>query len=160
MDRAQRVYCEEFLDELLTATEVVKLAGFLSTIQDDGLQLTGDVGDLLFTRRVELPVAGQQVGYRHMPLGGGTSRFVLNRHEKYNLPFEVQGYVDVTEDGLDERMDVSVQYVRRALQALDVDAGIKLSQIESVVKTLYSRDALYVTDADNSNILQNVQLLN
>ncbi len=159
LDPVQRVYCEEFLDELFTAPEVVKLAGFLSNVQNEGFQLSGDVGDVLITRKVKFPIGGEHVGYRHMPVGGGKSRYALNLHEKYDLPFEVQGYIDVTEVDLDERMNVSIQYIRRALQALNVDARIKLAEIEDVVRMLYKRDALYVTDAVQNNIMQNVELL-
>lgn len=159
MDPTQQLYCSEFLDELFTAPEIAKLADFLDTIQNDSFRLAGDVGEVLVTRKVHLPIAGEHVGYRHMPVGGGKSRYALNRHENYDLPFEVQGYIDVTEEDIDERIATSTRYIRRALQALEVDAGIKLSEIEDVVRMLYKRDALYVTDAVNNNIMQNVELI-
>lgn len=158
IDRAQRTYCEEFVDELFSQDELDKLAKYLKDIQSDTFRLKdGDLGPL-FIHKASLPCDRGQTGYRHMPPGGLTDRFVLSDKPAYPLDFKVEGYFDLTEEGYRDRMHDSIKYVRRVLQILGLDAGIKLSQIESAVTDVYERDRLYVTAEAAANVLDNIEM--
>ena len=158
VDPAQRTYCEEFVDELFSREELEKLAEYLKDIQSEAFLLKdGDLGPL-FIHKASLPCDRSKTGYRHMPPGGLTDRFMLANKPGYALDFNVEGFFDLTEDGHRDRMQDSIKYVRRVLQILGLDAGIKLSQIESAVTDVYERDRLYVTAESAANMLDNIEM--
>lgn len=158
IDLAQRTYCEEFIDELFTQEELERLAQYLKRIQSDTFLLKeGDLGPL-FIHKASLPCDSFKTGYRHMPPGGLTDRYPLVENPGYSLDFNVEGYFDLTQEGHRDRMVDSIKYVRRVLQILGLDAGIKLSQIEAAVTDVYERDRLYVTAESAANVLDNIEM--
>jgi hypothetical protein len=158
LDPAERIYGQEYIDELFTKDEINELAAYLEEIQSDRLRFKAGEKGPLFIHRALLPCDSLQTGYRHMPPGGLAGRYPLNDGNDYRLNFDVEGYFDLAQEGHRDRMKDSVHYVRRVMQILGVDAGIKLAEIEATVASVYDRERLYVTAESAVNVLDNIEV--
>lgn len=144
LDELPRIYTERFVDELFTAEEVAQLDGYLENTNGQTLELHAVNGSTLHKAKVNFPLNGTVYGYSDRPIGGHADYFLLARQSDYDLPFQVHGYFDLTQGRYAARVDQSVSYLRRALQSLGVDAGIKKDEIRTVAEKLYQRNRFYV----------------
>ncbi len=157
LNREQKIYSEELVNELLTEEEIDQLRRYLITTRDDTFVCKETDGNPLKVRRASFPITHAEMGYRLMPVGGTAMRVSLSERKDYNLPFVIEGYFDLSEESFQQRIDDSIAYIRKALQMLGVDAGIKIDQVEDVVDELYKRDGLYVTTASPGNVFDHVE---
>lgn len=154
LDPRYRIYCQELIDEFLTKDETEMLDAYLNATGNSTFQLKNSTPGPLRIRKVDMPVDQAQMGYRHMPRGGTGMHYPLNTRDDYDLPTTIAGYFDPMEEGFHERIEEGTAYVRRALQMLGVDEGIKRPEIKAVVRKLYDREALYVTSEAVSSVLE------
>jgi len=158
MEAPQKIYCQELAAELLTKEEIDVLKNYLDSIKEDTFQLKANQLGTVRFRKADLPIDDSQMGYRHMPQGGTGMHYPLNERADYNIPMTIVGYFNPTEESFDERIEASTAYVRRALQMLSVDAGVKHHHIEGVVKELFNREGLYITSTSIPSVLDTIEV--
>jgi len=98
------------------------------------------------TSPVKLPLEGGTIiGVGAMAVSGATDYYGLNKHEDYQLPFEVLGYFDlrhcapaITED----EAELSTAYLKQALSCLALEAPPD-EHLRATAETLFDR-GLYV----------------
>ena len=132
---SNRFFTEDFLNKLFTESEKDRFMAYLD--QFPGTHTSSPV---------KLPLEGSTViGVGVMAVGGGTDVYRLNKHEDYQLPFEVLGYFDlrhcdpaITED----EAELSTDYLKQALSCLALEAPPD-EHLRATAETLFDR-GLYV----------------
>lgn len=85
LDAKDRVFPEEYVDELFSRQEAEALKRYL----DRRPEVT------TFIEPVELPAMANASGCRRLPRGGGGDFIGLFKEKGYALPFQVEGYFSV-----------------------------------------------------------------
>lgn len=158
LDPPTQRFGERVIDELLTPTEVEQIETFLTKLTANQLQLASEAEALVQARSVSFPLEANRMGFRDMPVGGLTGRFALDDFTGQSTPFPVGAYFDLGLTAYDDRVEQSIQYVHRALQMLERDAGVPQSEIERVVKELHDRSGLYVMKGGRRRILEKLDV--
>lgn len=159
LDEPQRAYARRHIDELFTAQEVEQLRRYLDRLDTQTVRYGTINGQRLHADEAVLPLPGGTAGYTDHPVGGTADVYRLAEHDGYDLPFAVYGYFDLSMPWLGDKIEQSVDYLRRALQSLGVDAGIKQAQVRAVADRLYQRSRLYVAqETTHQNWLDKVDL--
>ena len=81
------LYGEAAIDELFTFAEARALKAYLDREH-------GNYGTTI-VRKAELPIASNIAGVSTSAVGGGTDFYMLDREDRYNLPFGAWGYYDL-----------------------------------------------------------------
>lgn len=158
LDPPTQRFGERVIDELLSPSEVEQIETFLGTLKTDQLALETEAEALVQARSVSFPLTVNRMGFRDLPVGGLTGRFALADFTGQTPPFPLGAYFDLALSAYDDRIEQSTNYVRRALQMLDRDAGVPQSEVERVVKELHDRSGLYVAQSGRRRVLEKLDV--
>jgi hypothetical protein len=134
MDEKTRTLFEKDVSRFLTEEEVEALRKYLAAMY--GMTLVAEQIALPVTERSHLFGEGHSVVYDFLE---------LSEREGYPIPIKIWGYYTLQDLLSSPAIEQGVRLLQLALEALDLGPAVPVSRLEWVLKTIYDREKLYVT---------------